>query len=425
MRNRINELDWLMEQDGAAAPGPPMVQPGSPGNPMGQAPTPDVGPHPAEQNPPTQTADISDDPQYPDMPEENSADDDFEVWKMKYVKESIKGDPNAMIQLIMSIRDRQLDPPQRKFVEDNLDICFLRQNSNILQASNEVRKNIKKDFDRTNPATSVVNHIVSVINQTPSLNDIYIKLSGMSGAKGDYHRKFVASLIGAVQVGSGGANEDIIFEEADYSIRISTRMNAKWGDVTIGRWYLKEDDPDRFLSESELRRLEGGSPEEKDVLRRRVVLESISAQYQERAFIVNVVSMDGTVSHLGWDLGNCLKAAFLDGKLVVRTGNDDNKEAFIDEEGSIITVPHMKINYVKESGDIDDKGKAGIEELTFIDYRDGTLYMTAPLDLVKEAAVSLQGMVYKESLYNGTPQQFLQVQRSVPSTSECLLRNTN
>src|SRR3546814_4235977 len=45
----------------------------------------------------------------------------------------------------------------------------------------------------------------------------------------------------------------------------------------------------------------------------------------------DLVGDDGTVQHLGWDLGNCIKSAFLDGKLVVRTRDDDERAAFIDE----------------------------------------------------------------------------------------------
>lgn len=435
MTNRINELEWLkditiLEVDlpgvggspNTSAGGPPMSQPGSAVDPMGQdMQAPQDQPNQMTSDPQSMQ-DISDDPQHPDMPEQEDDEDDFEIWKIKFVKESIKGDPNSQIQSIMSVRDRQLEPSQRKFVEDNLDINFLRQNANIFQASKDIRSLIKKEFDRTNPATSVVSHITRTLDTSPMLNEVYVKISGLGGAKSDMHRKFISSLIGGVQVGSGGANEDVVFEETDYSIRISTRFNSRWGDVNIGRWYLREDDPDRYLKEAELRRLEGGSPEEKDVLRRRIVLESISDQFKERAFIINVVNQDGTVCHLAWDLGSCLRAAFLDGKLVVRTGNNDNKEAFIDEEGSIITVPHMCVNYVKESGDLDQKGKMGIEEIQFIDYRDGTLYLTAPLDIVKEAAVSLQGMMYKETLWQGNPTDLLRVQRCVPSVPEILLR---
>jgi hypothetical protein len=168
--------------------------------------------------------------------------------------------------------------------------------------------------------------------------------------------------------------------------------------------------------------LEGGSPEEKDVLRRRVVIESIADAYMERAFLINVVGRDGTVCHLGWDLGNSLKAAYLDGKLVVRTADNDNKEAFIDEEGSIIAVPNMAIYYVKEAHEMTQTGKPDIEEIEFMSYRDGMLYLSAELDLIKEAATTLQGILYRETLWQGNPSDILKIMRCIPSVAESLLR---
>jgi hypothetical protein len=142
----------------------------------------------------------------------------------------------------------------------------------------------------------------------------------------------------------------------------------------------------------------------------------------ERAFLINVVGMDGTVAHMGWDLGNSLRSAYLDGKLVVRTEDNDNKESFIDEEGSIISVPNMAIYYVKEGDQIGPKGKAEIEEIEFISYRDGMLYLSAQLDLVKEAAQTLQGILYRETLWQGNPTDIKKILRCVPSSPEMLLR---
>ncbi len=404
MTKRINEDNWLDQQGG------------QPQQPAPQDPT-----NMAVNDQPNEPEDISKDPPFPDMPEEQD-NDDFEIWKIKYVKESIKGDPNTLIQKILNVRERGLSVGQRRFVDDNINVNFMRQNANILQVSNEIRKMIKQDFDRTNPATSVVSHIAEALQKSPLLNEVFLKLAGLGGMKGDEHRKFLGSLLGAVMVGTGGQNEDLVFEEQDYSIRISTRMNSRWGDVNIGRWFLREDDAERYLKPAELDRLEGGSPEEKDVLRRRVVIESIAETYRERAFVINVVSGEGTVYHLGWDLGNSLKSAFLDGKLVVRTGDNDTKEAFIDEEGSIITVPNMSIYYVKESGALDQKGKSEIEEIEFLAHRDGILYLTAQLDLIKEAAITLQGITLKETLWQGNPTDVQKIMRCVPSSPEILLR---
>lgn len=419
MGNYVNE-EWLFqEMDIPAASGQPDMAGGQP--PMGQpeAPAASAGPIP-QQGGPSPAADISSDPQYPEMPEQDE-DQDFETWKMQYIKDSIKGDPNILEDQIQMIRDKELETYQRKFVEDNLQICFLRQHQDILIPSAKIRKGIKGELDRNSPATSLVNHIVQTLKEQPLLNEIYIKLSGTGGGKADYHRKFIAGLLGAVQVGSGATNEDLVFEDTDYSIRISTRLNAKWGDLNLGSWMLKEDDPQKYLKEPELQRLEGGSPEEKDVLRRRIIMESISTMFDKRAFIINTVSVDGTIQHLGLDLGNCLKSAYIDGRLVARTKENDNREAFIDEEGSIISIPEMTISYVKE-GELSDTGAPEIEEFEFIAHRHGTLYLTAMSDLIKEASSTLQGLVFQEIPWTGNPSDLLRISRCSPSVPEVILR---
>jgi len=133
MRSKINSLYWKRKLNEAGGPtpaqggdmgampgGPPTSQPGGPGDPMGQntpPPPPQGGPKDPKGGA-QQPEDMSNDPQYPDMPDGEQVDQDFENWKIAYVKESIKGDPRALEQLILKIRDKKLDPNPRKFVED-------------------------------------------------------------------------------------------------------------------------------------------------------------------------------------------------------------------------------------------------------------------------------------------------------------------
>ena len=365
--------------------------------------------------------DISQDPQAPDMPDGKDPED-FERWKNNYLKESIKGDAQKLIDMIHDVRDLDLDSYPRKFVEDNLQVQFLRQNANIEKASKEIRKLIREQLDQNNPSVSLVNHVFNVLQQQPDLGNVFIKLEGLHGMKGDLHRKYLAALLGGVHVGSGGNNEDVIYNDKEYSIRLSTRMNARWGMVDIGRWALKEDDPERYLSEPELKRLDEGSPEEKDVLRRRVVMESIADYFRKRAFIANVVNKDGTVYMLGWDLSNSLRAAYTDGKLIVKTTSAENSEAMIDDEGAIIPFVEMKILYKRETGKLDEDGKPETEEHEFMVRRDGMLFLSAQYQIIKEAASSFQGIVLKEIPYKGNPNDLKTLTRCIPSADEILTR---
>lgn len=401
----------------------PQADPNSTDPNMQQASDQNANPEeqPAQQN--ADAEDVSEDPQSPEMPEEEDKNDDFEIWKANYFKESIKGDAAKLIEMLSPMRDRDsLEPYQRKFVEDNWNVQLLRQNSNIADASKQIRKSIRDQLDQNNPATSVVNHITNTLQSVPQLNETFIRLMGYSGNKGELHRKFLAAVSSSVQVSSSPDKENIIFNEKEYSIKIATRLNSDWGEVALGSWSLKEDDPERYLSEPELKRLSEGSPQERDVLRRRIVIEAIAKQFEEQSFIINVVSDDGTIYYLGWDMSNALRGAYTEGKVVVKTVKSENSEAMITDDGQIVPMVDMKIYFVKETGGKDPYGDPAKEEIEFMERRNGMLFLTATLPTVKEASSSMQGTEFKEVPYPGNPSDLKVLKRCVYSAHDLLMR---
>ena len=425
----INLEDWLFTEVGTGTDsqtgvpgGPPTSQPT-----MGSLPAKDpnvANPAPQQMgNPPQKMPDVASDPQVPDMPKDIGEEGpDFESWKKQFIVESVKGDVQELKDSIHKVRDRDLDPYQRKFVEDNLQILFLREHSNINEASEEIRKLLKEELDHNNPATTTVNHMNTVLEKQPMLNACFIKLTGLLGMKADIHRKFIAALTGSVQVGAGAYNEDLIYNEKEFSIRYSTRFNSRFGEVHLGEWSLKQDDPERYLKPPELKRLEDGSPEEKDVLRRRVVMESIADAFKTRAFIINVVGTDGTIYTMGWDLASSLRTAYTEGKLVVRTKQDDAAEAMIDDDGNIIPFVDLKIMYVEDIGGVDEEGKPDKREVEFIARKYGQLFLTAQLPTVRKAAGSFNGVAFKEMPWQGNPSDLRTLSRCVPSVPTILMQ---
>lgn len=433
----INLQDWLSE-DGAViaeAPGDPVPTDAPAIDPVQSAPSTDP-PQPAadDQQPPStdpnitnvgpgDQQDVTKDPQTPDMPEDKDEPTDFETWKQSYYKYAIQDDSNKLLELLAQVRNRQgLAPYENKFVEDNWNIQLLRQQSNVEKACKQIRNLVKQQLDRNNPATTLVNHITSVLSTIPLLNNVFIKLNGYKGLKGDLHRKFIGSLVGAVQTGSGGDNEDLVYNEKDYSILISTRFNGGWGDVSIGNWSLKEDDAERYLSEPEVKRLQEGSPQERDALRRRIVIESIAELYETRAFIINVVGEDGTIYTLGWDIANSLRGAFTDGKLIVKTRTSDNSEAMIDDDGNITPLVDISINFSKDGDNPNDDGKTPSQDYPFLQRKNGALFLVADLKLIRDASSSLQGMNFKQTPYSGNPSDLTTLQRCVYTASDLLMR---
>ena len=378
-------------------------------------------PEEKEKNP-ADKPDSSIEPPSPDMPEEKE-DFDYDTWESDYFKETVKADTNKLITMIQKIRDYDLDPHRRKFVEDNLQICFLRQQANIEKVSNQIRKSVKEELDQNNPSVSLTNHIINSLQTSPDVSNVFIKLIGLHGLKGDLHRKFLGSLLMAVQVGSGGLNEDLILNQKDYSIKISTRMNSKFGSIDLGRWFMTADEPEKYLSDSELERMENGAPEEKDVLRKRIVIDSISSFFKKRSFLVNVVAEDGTVYMLGLDLSTALKSAYNKGKLIVQFYENENSEAIIDKDNNIIPVSDIKILYQKDTGELDESGKPIKQNIEFMARREGVLFLIASEDILKEAASSFIGINLKSIPYNGNPSDLKVLQRCIPSAPEMLLRN--
>ncbi len=124
--------DWLLEADmpfvgspgDAPAGGPPTNDPYSSQLAQNQSADmtqqnqgdPNVGNMPNGQ--PEEPEDINDDPQTPDMPQEMPKHEDFEVWRNKYLKESIKGDTNQLVDLLSAVRGKSgLSKYQKKFMQ--------------------------------------------------------------------------------------------------------------------------------------------------------------------------------------------------------------------------------------------------------------------------------------------------------------------
>ena len=151
-------------------------------------------------------------------------------------------------------------------------------------------------------------------------------------------------------------------------------------------------------------------------------MESIGDSFRKRAFIIHVVSTDGTINMVGWDMATSLRNAYTEGKLMVKTLLSQNSEAMIDNDGKIIPSVDLKVVYIKETGELDEDGKPIKEENDFLERIDGILYLTATQKIIKEAAASFTGLSWKETPYNGNPSDLKVLMRCVPNATELLMR---
>lgn len=420
---KINVIDWLNE---AEEPPVPTSQPDFAQNVNQGVPQANQG----DQGQPSQGSvedsdeDVTKDPVNPDQDEKSSPQKDFELWKHDFCELSIAGDVEGMIDAISHVRMRKgLEMSQKRFIEDNLQILLFKRDQNVQYASKEIKNLIKQDLDRTNPGTTVMQHFSYVIQKNFVLQQQLIKMAGLFSQKGDSHRKWISALLGGIMIGSGHKNPDLMYFEKDYTIKISTRYATQFGEINLGNWSLKTDDPSRYLSEPELERLQKGSPDERQSLRRRIIAESIGEKFKERAFLIHIVHNDGTVHSIGWDLGDSLISAYKNGKIVVRGLANAEKDAMISDTGDLVALVDYDIKFVLETGETDNDGKPEMEEVPFIKRKDNILYLVADLDTIKMAAGSLSGIFFNELPYSGNPAEVVTLMQCVPSLGEILSRS--
>jgi hypothetical protein len=123
---------------------------------------------------------------------------------------------------------------------------------------------------------------------------------------------------------------------------------------------------------------------------------------------------------LGWDISNALRAAYTEGKLVIKINKSENSESVIDDNGSIISMMDLKIMFVKTSENSNLQIEP--EEIEFMEKRNGMLFLTAGLMTIKESASVFQGTAFKEIPYQGNPSDLKSIRRCVYSAHDMLMR---
>jgi hypothetical protein len=359
------------------------------------------------------------DPEEPEQDEDEDEKefDDFESWRGEYMKMAIASDTEEMLNAIRPWKKNQaeLESTQAKFINDNYNILVYREDATIAKVSEEIRSLIKKSIDKTHPGTVIMQHITSVLEKTPTLQQVLIKLYNAYGLKGELHRKFIAAILGAVQTGGANIRQDLVYCEKKMTINIDTRYVTEFGEISVGRWSLKTTDPENILSESEMDRLQDGAPEERMALRRRIVIESMARHFMKRSLLIHVGRPDGNVISIGWDLGESLLASYVDGKLVVRSNESPVKNAMISQSGDIIPLLNVDVLYVKETGETDDSGNPEAVEVPFLSVRDGNVFLVADKSLLEIASATMNGMFIKSIPFTGNPSDLQGIRDSLPT----------
>jgi hypothetical protein len=136
-----------------------------------------------------------------------------------------------------------------------------------------------------------------------------------------------------------------------------------------------------------------------------------------------VLADNGTIYFIGLDLSNVLRSGYDNGVLTVSTFQNDASEALFDAEGNLTTLQDIKIQYQKETGEMDENGSPLKDKTEFLVKKDGMLLINASLETLMDAAGNVNGLSIKELPFNGNPSDLINLIRCVPSSPELILRN--
>ena len=123
------------------------------------------------------------------------------------------------------------------------------------------------------------------------------------------------------------------------------------------------------------------------------------------------------------DLSNVLRSGYDNGVLTVSSYQNDASEALFDSDGNLITLQDIKIQYQKETGEMDENGNPLKDKTEFLVKKDGLLLINASLETLLDAAGNVNGLSVKELPFNGNPSDLVNLTRCVASTPELILRN--
>jgi len=277
--------------------------------------------------------------------------------------------------------------------------------------------------------TEVFSILSSEIDQYPNITNVLTKLPSFYSMKSDLFRKVVAATMNGIQIGSGGTLEDVFVPigKDGVGIKICTRIYTDFGNVMIGKWNIKFNDPENFLSDSELQKLnDTGSPEEKEVLRKRVVIESVAENFKDRVFMVLIINPeDGTRHEIGFNFAELVRDGWKNGYISVQfKANVGKGDAGVKVDGELIDLQSIDINYVKENPDeLDEEGMPVKEQIELLRQENGLIYLTIMGDeFTSFADAAKAGLFHMSKPFDSGPEELVRIQRCVPTLQEILLK---
>ena len=455
----------------------------APSQPVIQNPNFDMGvqnPAPVAMEPPPQE----------EVPQEKPQEEiDFEIEKIDYLDMSLKQKNDEMMDKLLEMRNIQsLSPGQYKFITDNIQVLSLARDVDFNDARKSIYKRIKETFgdiaepvqdeeipdtqtqdvadqETAMPQTSQPEEVPTPYQGTESVDYIHknlhevneelgsisgveiysiiseeieryntiietlIKLPSFYAMKADLFRKIICAVSNGTQIGSGGSLEDVFIPlaEGGVGIKLCTRIYTDFGNIEIGKWSPKINDPETFLSDEELERLNNsGSPEEKEILKKRVMIESISTAFADKIYLMLICKPEsGERIEVGFNLSELVKTGWQNGTITIDfKANIGKGQATLDLEGNLIELQNIVVSYIKDNNDkLDSNGKPLKEHIELLKLKNGVLYIVSnEEEFFDFTSINSEGIFYNKKQSDLDIEKIQTIQNCVPDIKEILLK---
>jgi hypothetical protein len=176
----------------------------------------------------------------------------------------------------------------RTFISSNLSAVSLLEETVIKESQKVIR--------RGKSAEDMVANLESELTGRNEYKECVQRISALGGNRGNAWRQLIAAMCGGVIVpGPVGSEVHIPIGRKKNAESLILRPQAYlgWGAIDLGRVIITSDSSREYLGSEEQSKLIGGAPEEKRVLRNRMVIEAICDQLGNGIYAILVVSEEG------------------------------------------------------------------------------------------------------------------------------------
>ena len=374
---------------------------------------------PTEEEPVASLDDaLPEDPAAGQLPPEASVDTQFTQYVREYAKMVAKysDEPDTLKKMLQvpSLQNFEMTPWQRAFIDSNLSSVSLLHEGFVIEAQKQIKRISGSGGSNTSAFESLFDRI-------GELQDVFVRLSVAGPDRSNLLRQFMAAVLSGVVVpGPVGGEVMMAQKKSDEVVSIRPNCYTTWGYVDLGPVTIDGKSMEDYLSESERDKINDGAPEERRVLRNRLLIEAISDQLGGANYYIVVINPENGQ----WESVNFSSELFID---AYRNGNLTAAESSpiptgtlcVDENGKFVNSVFWGIASIQaDQGSLsDDTNEQTFPKKVIATIEGGRLIFKGDSSDLS----SIGAEVGSHAWSNGDTDKLREVQNSIPDARAKLI----